>query len=231
MSRREFNALVFKRLLPRFRDYYGYDTSGFRWETLNRISDHDAAWFLRALTTRTVIQDQAFFYAALSGAKEQIFWQGRKSASPRPITLWVEPVITIGAAGRLHSEFGWPRDLIGLQSKKNWAFDLVAYGDAQEPMIVCEVKKTAREVDNLIQAMIGYLSQPPLSEEPVAAKLRNAYRKVVGLRQMGPEYFWAIGPDKYGKLFRIVADMGMHVASLEEVDESLLEYRANDLGD
>jgi len=46
----------------------------------------------------------------------------------------------IAAAGRLHSQFGWPRELIGFQSKKNWAFDLVGYDSALVPLLVCDVK-------------------------------------------------------------------------------------------
>ncbi len=191
VARRAFDSLVLDELLPRFCEHYGYVTSGFRSETLNRV----------------------------------IFWQGLKSVSPRPMTLWVEPVITIGAAGRLHGEFDWPQDLIGLQSKKKWAFDLVAYNRAQAPVVVCEVKKTNCEIDDLLEAMSLYVSKAPLSEEPMQSKLRNAYRKVVGLRRMKPELFWALGPDNYGKLFRFVPGANTYAARLEEVGEDALKYR------
>lgn len=223
----DFNALVLREYLPKFCDYYGYPVAGFRVDTLGRINEYDAMWFLQALRTRTVVQQQAFFSSALSGAREQIFWQGSKSISPRPITIWVEPVITIGAAGRLHSEFCWPQDLIGLQSKKSWAFDLVAYSRTLAPLVACEVKKTRREIDYLIQAMIGYLSQPPLKEEPTTNRLRNAYRKVVGLRQMRPRLFWALGPDNYGKVFRFVQNAGAHTTRLDEVDHDALIFSEN----
>ena len=227
-ARRKFKALVLDELLPTFCDYYSYDPAGFHSATLDRISEHDAMWLLQALSTGSVTQDQAFFQSALSGAKEQIFWQGTKSVSPRPITVWVEPVITIGAAGRLHSEFGWPNDLIGLQSKGNWAFDLVAYGRDGEPLVACEVKKTKREIDDLVDAMLRYVPQLPLSEEPRRPRLRNAYGKVVGLRQLNPRCFWALGPNNYGKIFRFVAHMSGDVAGLEEMDEGALVYRMRD---
>jgi len=138
--------------------------------------------------------------------------------------VWAEPIITIGAAGRLYSEFGWPREQIGLQSKGNWAFDLVAYDHAHVPLVVCEVKKAEREIDDLVHWMAVYLSQPPLPAEPRQQKQRNAYRKVVGLRQMGPSVFWSLGPNNYSKVFRLVSGPNSSIEVLEDVDESALTF-------
>ena len=218
MNNTNFDDLILGKFLPIFCQFHGYDTAGFKSETVGRVVKYDAEWFLRALSTRTVVQDGSFFMSPLSGAKEQIFWSGNKSVIPRPITFWAEPVITIGAAGRLSSEFGWPQNLIGLQSKRNWAFDLVAYSSDQDPIIVCEVKKSEREIDFLIRAMMDFVSLPPLDEEPNESKLRNAYRKVVGLRQMAPKYFWALGPNDYGSVFRIAP------GGLEEVGKDVLAF-------
>jgi hypothetical protein len=218
-----FNRLVLEQLLPQFCSYYAYDVTGFRSDALQRIGDHDAMWFLEALRTQTVSFESPFFRSAQSGAKEQIFWQGEKSVSPRPITIWVEPIVTIAAAGRLHSQFGWPKKAIGLQSKKNWAFDLVGYDSALTPALVCEVKKSHREVDKLVEAMVEYLAKPPLSDEPRNQQMRNAYRKVVAVRQMKPLLLWALGPENYGKVFRPVWDAD-NTTRLEEVEENALKW-------
>lgn len=223
-SREGFNRLVLEQLLPQFCSHYSYDLTGFRSDSLERVSDHDAMWFLEALRTQTVVSESPFFRSAQSGANEQIFWQGTKSVSPRPITIWVEPIVTIAAAGRLHSQFGWPNEAIGLQSKKNWAFDLVGYDSALTPALACEVKKSRREVDKLVEAMEEYLSQLPLSDEPKNQQMRNAYRKVVALRQMRPSLLWALGPENYGKVFRPVWNAD-NATRLEEVGEDALKWR------
>ena len=223
MNDSDFDDRVRNAFLPNFCKYRNYDISGFKSDTLGRVGKYDAGWFLKALSSKTVkqVQGGALFTTEieeLSGAKEQIFWSGNKSISPRPITLWVEPIITIGAAGRLHGEFKWPNELIGLQSKGNWAFDLMAYNAHKHPIIACEVKKSEREIDFLIEAMMDFVSSPPLDEEPSESKLRNAYRKVIALRRLNPKYFWALGPDNYGSVFRIVS------GRLEEVEQDVLTY-------
>lgn len=225
-SRAAFDNLVLEELLPQFSAHYGYDTAGFRAGTLKRVSEDDATWFLEALRTRVVSRDGPFFRSVLSRAREQIFWQGVKSVSPRPITMWVEPVITIAGAGRLHGRFGWPRELIGLQSERPWAFDLVGYDPEGKSVLVCEVKKSRREVDRLVRAMLEFLSQPPLNTEPTHQAMRNAYRKVKALRQVKPRLVWVLGPESYGKVFQSVRGANGEITQLEEVGESALSWRA-----
>jgi hypothetical protein len=119
-ARGEFDKRVLNEFLPQFCAHYDYDSAGFNSQTLARITEYDALWFLKALEMEVITADGGFFHSCHSGASEQIFWQYGKPGSLRKITLWVEPVITIGAAGRLHCQFGWPKERIGLQSKKNW---------------------------------------------------------------------------------------------------------------
>jgi hypothetical protein len=47
------------------------------------------------------------------------------------MTLWVEPIITIGALSRLHFEFGWPAAMLGMQTD-DYAFDFVCREPAPE---------------------------------------------------------------------------------------------------
>jgi len=225
-ARSQFAKRVIQEFLPQFCNHKGYDSAGFNLQTVDRISEYDAMWFLKALETKVVLSEGAFFKTPLhSGAKEQIFWQYGKPASNRKITVWAEPIISIGAAGRLHSQFGWPKDRIGLQSKKNWAFDLVTYDAAgSQPLVCCEIKKNRSEIDYLIQAVLEHFPQAALAEEPSTPKLRNAYRKVMALRQMKPRLLWILGPENYGKLF-CVANNANEPATLEEIEEDALEWR------
>ena len=90
----------------------------------------------------TTKKSGGFFLAPLSKAREQIFWTGSKNVDPRPLTLWIEPIITIGALAKLHVLYGWPAEKLGTQSK-TWAFDLVGYGaNKNDELLACEVKKS-----------------------------------------------------------------------------------------
>ena len=224
-TQKEFSELVREDLLVWFCRHYGYPTDGFTSDTLQRVSEHDAKWFLDALSGKTVARGGGLLKTDLGAAKEPIIGQGRTTISPRPLTIWVEPVITIEAAHRLHTEFGWPKQLIGLQSHERGAFDLIAYDAPGKPRIAAEVKKTDRAIDDLIEAMAGYLSQPPLDEEPRHDKQRNAYRKVVALRQMRAPLLWALGPKGLGKVFRYQPSDDSGSASLDEVEIEALRFQ------
>jgi len=230
-ARAEFRLRVIERLLPEFCRHYNCATTGFREETLERIGEVDAHWFLQALESGAVQRrDGAFFEAIKSKAKEMIFWHGAKLVSPRPITLWAEPVITIAAAGRLHGGFGWPKDRIGLQSKRNWAFDLVGYRADDSTPLVCEVKKSRAEIDALDAAIHTFLSRPPGTVEPKHSGLRNAYRKVKALRLMRPRVLWLQGPENYHKVYKVNWESSGSSAALEPRSMLALEFAAIDGG-
>jgi len=224
-TEKEFSELIREDLLIWFCRHHGYPTDGFDSDTLRRVSEHDAKWFLDALTTEAVVRDGAVVTTKLSAAKEQIVWPDGRSISPRPLTIWAEPVITIEAACWLHTEFGWPKQLIGLQSHERAAFDLIAYDAPRTPRVAAEVKKTDQEIDFLIEAMAGYLSHPPLDEEPKHDEQRNAYRKVVALRRIQAPLLWALGPNGYGQLFRVEQAGEQGIARLEKAAIEELLYR------
>jgi len=154
----EFHEELIEHWLPNFcyAPHRNYSTKGFVDSSINKLTEHDAYWFLKAIDLDLVSQKDGFFIAPLSKAKEQIFWEGSKSKEPRPITLWIEPVITIGALAKLHTIYNWPIAKLGAQSK-TWAFDLVGYGDNSEhEILACEVKKSTREIDSLLELMYIY---------------------------------------------------------------------------
>ena len=201
-----------------------YTPDGFKTSSIQKLNEFDAHWFMRAIDSDLVAESDGFFVAPRSAAKEQIFWQGAKNVTPRPVTLWVEPVITIGALARLAEEYGWPVDNLGSQSK-TWEFDLVCYeARSDNEVIACEVKKDRKEIEKLLHFMNVYCVQNPLDSEPVNAAERNAYRKVQGIRKSWPKIFWALGPGGNGQVFLVLRENGSEIFHLDPVSEEFLKY-------
>jgi len=173
-------------------------------------------WFLRALKAKYVSEENGFFTSELSKAKEMILWAGSTSDHPRKIYLWLEPVITIGAVARLIDNYQWPQSQVGLQSRAPWPFDLIGYDtDRETELLACEVKKSVRECQRLLEEIKHFSAQPPLAEEPRKSVVRNAYRKVVGIRRSWPVVFWAVGPGGKDNVFEVVRAQASDVFSLE----------------
>ncbi len=202
-----------------------YQPEGFDEKTLDRIGRFDAHWFLNAIGAGLVEEKGGFFSAPKSAAKEQIFWQGNRNDRPRKLTLWAEPIITIGACARLREEYEWPEDCIGMQSKYPWPFDLVCYplGTDQE-IVACEVKKSSAEINKLIEHMQTYCNVDLPKDEPKNSVEKNAYRKVMGIRRSWPTLFWALGPNGAGHCFKIGRIHGSERFSMNKVDEKELQF-------
>ena len=221
----EFTTRLYETWLPSFCDaeHRQFDSQGFKPESLSKLSEYDAEWFLRAVDLGLVKESDGYFSAPMSKAKEQIFWEGHKSKIPRNITLWVEPVITVGAIARLNEQFGWPIERLGMQSS-TWAFDLVGFGeDLKSEIIVCEVKKQPSEIRDLLRYMHLFCSVEPRKEEPTNGKEKNAYRKVQGIRNSWPQIFWALGPGNHSFVFKIERDPESATFALHEVTDGALK--------
>jgi len=224
-----FTSRLYAEWLPNFCNapHRNYSVDSFKEKSISSLSEFDAHWFLKAIDAGLVTETEGFFTAPLSKAKEQIFWQGIKSKKPRPITLWVEPIITIGALARLNIEFGWPIEKLGMQSK-TWAFDLVGYGStSDDEQMVCEVKKDSKEIDALLKFMNFHSPKDPMRQEPINSKERNAYRKVQGVRRTWPALFWALGPNGKGKVFSIRRNQKSQRFYLDDVQDSFLNHNQN----
>jgi hypothetical protein len=99
----EFRARLHEEWLPSFcgAPHRNHALDGFDASNLRSLTEFDAHWFLRSLSLGIVTEDGGFFTAPQSKAREQLFWTGSKSTSPRRLTLWIEPIVTIGALARL----------------------------------------------------------------------------------------------------------------------------------
>lgn len=227
-SKREFTDRLLSEWLKSFCDARdeSLNPDGFVGSNLDRLSEFDAHWFLQALDAGYVTEDRGFFLSELSASKEQIFWEGARSEDLRKMHLWLEPIITIGAVARLIKEYHWPQSQIGLQSKPPWPFDLMGYGaDGETEILACEVKKSDREIQRLVEEMSRFSEQPRLAEEPKNSTVRNAYRKVVGIRRSWPEVFWALGPDGKEKVFEVVRKPQAERFQLIPVSTDYLRFR------
>lgn len=225
MASKRFEDRILTDLLPEFCDDPArrYDPAGFR-PDFHKVDDVDGEDFLRGLDSGLVTIVGRLYQAPRSRAGEQFFWEHERSISPRPITLWLEPIITVAALARLHFDLGWPKDLLGTQSI-DWAFDVTAYRDADlvNEHIAGEVKKTVREADRLIELMRGFGARPP--DDAVVGAGRNAYRKVKGLPARRAPLLWVVGPGGYDRVFSLSYLDDWRVA-FEEASASDLAYPA-----
>jgi hypothetical protein len=223
----EFRKRVRNEWLPTFCSDPDrrYPTDGFRPDSIT-VTPIDARDFLRALEHGLVVDSGGGRYRApLSNTFEQIFWTWTNAQDPKPITLWLEPVITIAALARLHLDYGWPRECLGTQSAKNWAFDLfVVKPKTARYYIASEVKKTDREVDQLVTGMRVSCAEGEVDIASVARSRLNAHKKWLGLKQHVAPFFWAMGSGNRSRLFAVrYSDHGP--AALEEVaDEDILPF-------
>lgn len=125
----EFQSRILNEFLPEFCNdpTRAYGPDGFKPDWY-KVSDVDAADFLRGIDSGLVEHvERGLYKAQCSVAREQFFWSGLKRKLPRPITLWVEPIISVAVLARLHFELGWPKTLLGTQTKNGWTFDVAAY--------------------------------------------------------------------------------------------------------
>lgn len=222
----EFRNRLFGEWLKPFCDNRGYAPSGFVSTSIEKLSEADAHDFMDAIDSGLVIHQQGAFVAACSNAKEYIFWEGARSVSPRKITLWLEPLITIAGLRRMQRKFGWPSERLGMQSA-TWAFDFVGYkADQKTEVAACEVKRTRRELDDLLVLMRKHRATPADALDDYKAAERNALKKVIALRQSASQIFWALGPDNYGHVFAVERD-ALGEIDLTPTSESALFFELN----
>lgn len=153
------------------------------------------------------------FRAPRSLTHEVLFWEGFKAIAPRPISLWLEPVITLAALARLHLRYSWPKESLGAQSK-DWAFDLAAYGPRDgPPAILGEVKKSSRELQQLKEDLLR------LSDGGAPENVRtNSAKKWQAVVASRPGLVWLVGPNEEAYVYQHeVTDRGCRLIEVEPV--------------
>lgn len=216
-----FNHRVVAEWLPEFCNdpKRNYSTEGFCVKP-NELSEKDAKDFMRAVDEEVVSVDAGGrFRMPQSKAFEAIFWDGGKTVTPRYISLWVEPVVTIAAMARLHFDHGWPLHCLGMQSKE-FAFDIMAYHptDNAQALIAGEVKATRRDMDDLMKRLHHCCTQ---GHHDCPAASRNAHKKWEGLHRHKAPLFWALGPGQNSRVFKVGHGSDSAIV-LTEADNTLL---------
>ena len=182
-----------------------YSLEGFKIGK-DALTGNDARDFLRAVDHRVVSNDSRQRLRMAHGkSSETLFWEGSKEFNSRRITLWLETVITVAAGGRLHLDYGWPIESLGMQSKDD-AFDLMAFKppDFANEYIAVEIKKTSRELDVILKNLTNCCAGEHDASCYSNGKRRNAHRKWVALQARNPCLFWAVGPSPASRLFEVL---------------------------
>lgn len=223
-ARSEFDQLLQQHLIPEFCSdpKLSLDASSFLHGT-NVVTETDAADFLRAWKADFAVhKDRGRYHICETRVLDQFFWELGKLVPGRKFSLWMEPIITMGALARLHFDLGWPKNML-VSQPGNWALDLAARSSDGKTAIAGEVKKTRKETENLIRHMRA-LGESPNATEPSSRPARNAFRKVSALRKICAPLFWAIGPDGYEQVFSMKYDEAPLIRFIP-VDKESLRYR------
>lgn len=202
--REAFDILLYETLLPEFcaDQSRGMRASGFVRES-NKVSLEDAQDFLKAWNAGLAVHNGRGQYKIGAGkVLEQFFWSGLKTIGNRKLSLWLEPIITLGAIGRLHFDYNWPIKCIASQSS-DWAYDIISSTPVDSKIVIAgEVKKNRSEVDELFRLMKGF-AEDPKALQPKKGKERNAYKKVISLRKLKAPILWLVGPERYELTFLV----------------------------
>lgn len=197
-----------------------YDPAGFQPASI-KVNPADAEDCIQAVDSGVIFSVSPGKYrAAKSSAIELLFWEGRKSITPRRITLWLEPVITFGALWRLHHIYNWPKQQLGTQSP-GWGFDVVAFQAEldDQPYLLGEVKKTSTELEALRCDLLA------LSDGADPASIRvNSLRKWEELKKGSARVLWLVGPGRLHHVFSVVRAGG--TVRIELADTGELCYQA-----
>jgi hypothetical protein len=200
-----------------------YDIAGFRPDA-KQVTDIDARDFLRALDQNVVSVDNGGrFRMPRSNVNEVIFWEHSALTTPRPITLWLEPVITIAAVARLHLDCGWPTECLGMQSEDS-AFDVTAFKphDLKNEYIAGEIKDSTKRLDKLL-THIKWCCAEGDSKCSAPNIRKNAHRKMVGLKRCRAPIFWALGPGGDSRVFDVLYNKDDTI-DLMATDEEKLRF-------
>jgi hypothetical protein len=106
------------------------------------------------------------------------------------VYLWREWLTHAAVAARLHLDFGYPKHVLALEED---AFDVVVHGRQNEPLIAVEVKKSAKELTQMVERLhvLSHGTFDPWCGE----KLSNSDKKYRGLLALRPPFFWAVSPE------------------------------------
>lgn len=201
----EFWELVNGELLPAYLIDCGYDPDGFRLDE-KEVAESDAEWFLAGLGSGLVEQlPKGELWLPGSPFRTTIFWEGAKAVSPRRISLFVEGLITVATAARLHLVYGWPKWSLGFESS-DYAFDLVGRVPLRRhEWLATEAKSASEDVRRLIRG-VEACGAKGTHDDCLTAKpfVKNAHRKWSGLVRSKAPVFFVCGPEREWHVYHVI---------------------------
>jgi hypothetical protein len=223
-----FKSWVLDDQLPKFcgDPSRGMGSAGFKQPDWSEFSKLDVKDFLQALDSNLVKHvGRGEWRAPKSGATEHFFSSGPTNLMPRTFWLLMEPIVTVAGLARLHFEYGWPSEFLGMQPK-GYAVDFVAYNpsDMENEHVACEVKNSTPELVKLVRIMRQLAANNVQSEACVRQSEKNAFRKLKRLRDRKIPVFWALGPGGAGDVFRMVYGKG-GLVTFNPASEDALRFR------
>jgi hypothetical protein len=130
------------------------------------------------------------------------------------VRLWREWLTHASAPAVLHLDYRYPLHDIALDVD---AFDVLVYSPLNQPLVAVEVKKTAAELDGLVDRM--RVLEKQAFELRFRPRLSNAEQKFRSLLALRPSYFLAIAPD-HTRAFEVIHpdDRTYATAELREIE-------------
>lgn len=210
-----------ERALGRDPDNYFLDT-----RNIEKIQENDIAWFFRTIELEVLIElPNGNFRTSKPGASESLFWHGSSRRTPSPVGVAIESVISLGAIGRLIDEYGWPAHCIGAQNGA-WGFDLTGYSHESDQIILqCEVKTTSHEVDRMCTYIKTVLDGLHADDLATLSQRKNWDKKIKELLSAPPEVLWALGPNGYQRIFRVIRSQVHNDLRIVAGQQDDLKYR------
>ncbi|MBY0611876.1 MAG: hypothetical protein K2P80_06795 [Beijerinckiaceae bacterium] len=192
---------------------------GKKYEKLTLIGDwsnvheKDAENFLGALDLELITHKGKGHYKAPKSSAASIFL----NTTSNGFSIRKEDIVAVGSLYRLHTEFGWPKNLLGLEYD-TWAFDLIAKepGGASNVFLAGEVKNDLKDLERLET----YLRE---HAQTTTVDSSNSGKKLAGIRRLKPTILWLIGPNLASKTFKVV-HTGYRF-DLNRIPLSALEYK------
>jgi hypothetical protein len=226
-SKDKFMRRLQEEWLPAYCNDPGrlYSIEGYRAKHDN-LTENDAKDFLRALDNSVAaFGDRERLRMAHGHASETLFWEHERNIVPRPITLWLETVITVAVGARLHLNYGWPIASLGMQSKDS-AFDVMAFRppDFTNEHVAVEVKKSSRELNLLMQNLTRCCIGDHDTGCQTNATRVNAHRKWIAISSRRPKFFWAVGPSPDSRLYKVYYADHAQTITLQPVELDKLNY-------
>jgi hypothetical protein len=189
------------------------------------IIDHgDAEFFVAGINSGLVDRcPKGEYWLPASRWSTMAFLEGSKGVTPKQVHLFVEGIITVATAARLHLEYGWPKGCLGFEAEDQ-SFDLIGRLPKRRWYSLAGEAKSS---DKLLGKLLGGIERCGAlgSHEESIHEMgqKNAHRKWRGLVSSHAPVLMAYGPGRDWRVFLVHHGPGRRL-TLEATKESALVF-------